>query len=101
MKHVWLLPALALCACTDPHQPFNPSFGDAVRANMAAQIINPVPRADPDPVTDGKRMSDAMQRYRTEKVYPPIPPIEATVRQGKAPDQPLDSGRAPASGPME
>jgi len=99
MKLLRLLPLFALAGCTDPRLPLNPSFGTAVTANMAAQIINPVPRAAyPAPTTDGRRMSDAMERYRTERVYPPIPPIEGVVKQGQA-DQP--SAPAPASGPMQ
>jgi hypothetical protein len=102
MKLLRLLPLFALAGCTDPHFPINPSFGNSVTANMAAQIINPVPRAVyPDPTTNGKRMSDAMQRYRTERVYPPIPPIEAVVRQGLAPDQQLPPAPPPTPGPMQ
>jgi hypothetical protein len=99
MKLLRLLPLFALVGCTNPRLPLNPSFGTSVTANMAAQIINPVPRATyPAPTTDGRRMADAMERYRTERVYPPIPPIEGVVKEGQAPDQP--SATAP-SGPMQ
>jgi hypothetical protein len=94
MKHFWLLPLLALGACADPHMPLNPNFGESVAANMAAQIINPVPANRPPPTTNGKRVGDAMQRYRTERVYPPIPPISSSVKEGEAPvqGQPIGPG---------
>jgi type IV pilus biogenesis protein CpaD/CtpE len=76
MKRIILLAALALAACEDPQRPLSPDFGNAVNANIAAQIINPNPRigaAD----TDGQRVGDAMERYRTGKVYRPNAPLEA------------------------
>ena len=90
MKPVWLLPLLALAGCVeDPHVPLVADFGNSVATNIAAQTINPLPHATgPAPATDGKRIGDAIQRYRTGKVYPPIPPIDAVVREGSAPNQP-------------
>jgi type IV pilus biogenesis protein CpaD/CtpE len=67
------LAPLALTACegTDPFQSkpvLHPSFGDAVRHNMAVQIINPDghPDLSPPPM-DGARAADAVQRYRAGK----------------------------------
>ena len=101
MKPVWLLPLLALAGCVeDPHMPLVADFGNSVATNIAAQTINPLPHATgPAPATNGKRIGDAMERYRTGKVYPPIPPIDAAVRTGRAPDQPILSPGS--SGPGE
>lgn len=90
MKHILLLPLLALAGCADdPHMPLAADFGNSVATNIAAQTVNPLPHAvGPAPATDGKRIADAIQRYRTGKVYPPIPPIDAVVKPGAAPDQP-------------
>ena len=76
MKRIILLAVLTLAACEDPHRPLALDFGNAVNANIAAQVINPNPRigaAD----TDGQRVGDAMERYRTGKVHRPLAPLEA------------------------
>ena len=89
MNRLWLLPALALGGCADPHLPLAPDYGNAVATNMAAQIINPAPNTTyREPVTNGERMTDAMDRYRTGKVYPPLPPIAPVVQEGAAPPPP-------------
>jgi type IV pilus biogenesis protein CpaD/CtpE len=69
--------------------PIVADFGNSVATNIAAQVVNPLPHAvGPAPTTDGKRIGDAIERYRTGKVYPPVPPIEAVVKEGSAADQP-------------
>jgi type IV pilus biogenesis protein CpaD/CtpE len=76
MNRLILLAVLALAACEDPHRPLSRDFGNAVHANIAAQVINPNPTfgaAD----TDGQRVSDAMERYRAGKVHRPYAPLEA------------------------
>jgi type IV pilus biogenesis protein CpaD/CtpE len=89
MNRLILLPLFVLASCADPHEPINADFGNAVTTNMAAQIINPGPNTTVRSATvDGRRMNDAIERYRTGRVYPPIPAIEAVVKQGAAPDQP-------------
>jgi hypothetical protein len=97
MNRLLLLPMLALAGCADPHEPLVPDFGNSVATDMAAQIINPGPNTGTGTFTsDGKRMSDALERYRTEHVYPPLPAIEAAVKAGSAPpDQPAPTN-APA-----
>jgi len=89
MNRLLLLPLLGLAACTDPHMVLAPDFGNSVTTNIAAQVDNPAPNMRTDvPVSDGKRISDAMQRYRTGHVYPPIPPLRSVIKEGVAPDQP-------------
>jgi hypothetical protein len=89
MNRLILLSLVALAGCADPHEPLNADFGNAVTTDMAAQIINPGPNTSARPATsDGRRISDAMERYYTGRVYPPISAIEAVVKPGTAPDQP-------------
>lgn len=65
------LAPIALAACQDPSKPrpvLHSSFGDAVRHNMAVQIINP--EGDQNftpPGLDGDRAAIAVERYRTDK----------------------------------
>lgn len=77
MKRIFKLLALAslapiaLAACENPTQPkhtLHPGFGDAVRHNMAVQIINPDGHPDlTPPAMDGARAADAVERYRAGK----------------------------------
>jgi type IV pilus biogenesis protein CpaD/CtpE len=63
------LTPIALAACENPPQKprltLSPGFGDAVRHNMAVQIVNPDGSQDfnPPPM-DGARADDAVERYR-------------------------------------
>ncbi len=47
--------------------------GAAVRANMAAHIINPRPPAAKPPRSDAQRPALAIERYRTDQVKEPEP----------------------------
>jgi type IV pilus biogenesis protein CpaD/CtpE len=92
MNRLLLLPLLGLAACTDPHMVLAPDFGNSVASNIAAQVDNPAPNMRTDVhMSDGKRMHDAIERYRTGHVYPPIPALEPTVKEGRAADQPPPS----------
>jgi len=78
MNRLLLLAVLTLAGCVDPHEPLSPDFGNAVNANTAVQVVNPnltpvIGAAD----TNGQRVGDAMDRYRTGKVIQPQPPLEA------------------------
>lgn len=57
---------LALAACQDPGT-LSPHFGNAVRHNMAAHIINPAPAYAPGTLPDhmGRRQALAVERYAT------------------------------------
>jgi type IV pilus biogenesis protein CpaD/CtpE len=84
MRHLMLAACLALMAgcAKDPREPIGLStdepFGDAVRANMAAHIIDPTP---PDPKSgtglgnadpgDGQRRVLMIERYRADQVETP------------------------------
>ena len=64
-----------LGGCTyNPHRDFSDDYGDSVRANIARQVVNPIPlRSSRPPGNDGVRMNSAYVRYETNKVYPPTP----------------------------
>lgn len=61
----------ALAGCENPMEAkptLHPGFGDAVRHNMAVQILNPEGHPDlTPPPMDGARAADAVERYRTGK----------------------------------
>jgi len=77
MNRLLVLGILTLAACVDPHQPLSSDFGNAVNTNIAAQVINPHPVVTGAADTDGQRIGDAMNRYRTGKVTRLQPPLEA------------------------
>jgi type IV pilus biogenesis protein CpaD/CtpE len=77
MHRLLLLGILTLAACVDPHGPLSPDFGNAVNSNVAAQVINPNALVTGAADTDGQRIGDAMNRYRTGKVTRLQPPLEA------------------------
>lgn len=71
--------SLALASCASSR--LDATFGDAVRANMEAQIYDPVaatsPSAEPVMGTDGQRMEAVMEAHRgqagsAENVTQPI-----------------------------
>ena len=74
MKRLALLAALGLAGCMDPHEPLSADFGNSVRANIAAQLVNPEPNySSALPETDGERVENALRRYRTNREFQPHP----------------------------
>lgn len=69
---VLAMPLLGVVACA----PIDPGHGNAVRQNMAAQIIDPDPKYPDAPLaaSSGDRAALAMRRYRTGTVINPRPP---------------------------
>jgi len=65
-----------LCSCTTGNSPIgstDPYLGEAVKYNAAVQTINPDPVYGPDaakPGDSGVHGSEAVERYRTDKVKP-------------------------------
>lgn len=87
-RYLALFAVLALPGCADPHQPLAPDFGQAVRANIAAQLVNPDPAPDSPgdaSETDGRRMRNAIRRYQTNTVYPPQPSLASSLWKDNAP----------------
>ena len=77
-----LLVLLPMAACVAPDET-PPGFGDAVRHNMAVQLVSPAPATAAElPDTDGSRAGRAMQRYQEYKVVPPVMPTSAGTTTG-------------------
>lgn len=83
-RSVIVIAALSLTVACAPTDQTSAGFGDSVRQNIAAQVINP----DPYPVDaaapeyDGERTRDALQRYREDKVKRPVSQTTTTIKQG-------------------
>ena len=76
-----LLAGLALSACSTPADTPLPEFGEAVRNNMAAHIIDPQPPETMElPPSDGVRRSLMITRYQTDKVEEPREPTTSTIQ---------------------
>jgi hypothetical protein len=78
--------AAALTACsTTPH--WDSRFGDAVRASLAAQVIDQaaVRNANPAAGVDAKAGRGALERYHASfrAPPPPAPPISVFLGGGK------------------
>jgi hypothetical protein len=82
-KLLLALPLAALAACAPADRP-SPGFGDAVRHNIAAQVVNPDANlADlPPPEMEGERTRGAFERYQADKVKRPVPLGTTTVIKG-------------------
>lgn len=65
------LSLLVLGGCAQP-ETLSSDFGDAVRHNMAAQVVNPAPRhSTAPPEMDGGRAAIARGRYQAGMVKEP------------------------------
>lgn len=66
------LPALAACEHAYPGPPAS-EFGDANRATLAAQVVDPDPQYDTlNPPTSGEHAGQAAERYRADKAKRPV-----------------------------
>lgn len=75
-----LLAGLVLTACNTPANTPRPEFGEAVRNNMAAQIIDPNPLENMElPPSDGVRRALMIERYHADKVERPLLPVTTTL----------------------
>lgn len=84
-RHLVLLAGLGLAACTEPVDTPRPEFGEAVRNNMAMQIINPEPPASMElPPSDGVRRALMMERYQRDKVEPLDPTTTSGIQVAPA-----------------
>jgi hypothetical protein len=61
-----------LHGCVAPAPRFEGSFGDSVRANLAAQVANPAAAANTNPASgiDGKAARAAQERYEKSFAQP-------------------------------
>jgi type IV pilus biogenesis protein CpaD/CtpE len=83
---ILMLLGLGLAACSNkPADTPRPEFGEAVRTNMALQIINPEPPESMDlPPSDGVRRSLMIGRYQVDEVEPPRETTSSTIGTGSA-----------------
>jgi hypothetical protein len=72
---------MLLGGCSDMYLDHRDSIsftaGDAVEANKTAQIYDPWPQhsRNVNYAANGQRMQSAVERYRTNLVTPPVPPM--------------------------
>ena len=61
-----------LTACVEPAPRYEAEFGNATRATLKAQIINPDAGNNPDPVAglDGRAARDAINKYQNSFAEP-------------------------------
>jgi type IV pilus biogenesis protein CpaD/CtpE len=87
---VLVLAPLALAGCGPNADPWAPTtavnFGEAVRHNMAVQIVDPEPGDLNPPQSDADRTLLMIGRYKTGRVTPPqettIGPLSSGVSSG-------------------
>jgi uncharacterized membrane protein YgcG len=89
---ILLLAGLGGCVY-NPHEDMAPDFGEAVHANIASQVVNPVPLQPRGPaLNNGIRMDSAYQRYETNRVYRPGPAPALQAATGPSAGGGGDSG---------
>ena len=80
IRPIILLAGLVLAACNTPANTPRPEFGQAVRSNMAAHIIDPNPPESMElPPSDGVRRSLMIERYQADEVESPPLPVTTTL----------------------
>ena len=80
IRPIIVLAGLLLAACNTPANTPRPEFGEAVRNNMAAHIIDPNPPADMElPPSDGVRRQLMIERYQADEVETPPLPVTTTL----------------------
>jgi hypothetical protein len=73
-----LLATVALTGCSDIYldrrESISLSAGDAVYTNQVTQMVDPWPphSADRNIAFNGQKMQSAVERYRTNKITPPV-----------------------------
>ncbi len=77
------------------------SGGDAVAANEIAQTIDPWPPQSGNThiATNGQRMQSAIERYRTNKVTPPVNPTTLDIMNPQQATQAAQTTPQPAAVP--
>lgn len=74
---------------TDRREGIALSSGDAIASDQVTQMVDPWPRASADRniAFNGQKMQSAVQRYRTNKVTPPVNALTSSTsyQQTQAP----------------
>jgi hypothetical protein len=100
---------LWLAACSNPdlyldrRELISVTGGDAIAANAATQTADPWPRSsgNRNVPANGQKMQIAVERYRTDRVIPPIDPTtsEVEVPPGMAATTPPGLTGSPSGSP--
>lgn len=69
----------ALSGCFHHDISLQDGYGNAVKQNMAAQVVNPAPQYEGPALSSGARGAVAMERYNTDKVEKPAQQRTTTV----------------------
>jgi hypothetical protein len=90
---------------TDRRNTISLGAGDAIAANEVAQMVDPWPphSGNKNIAFNGQKMQSAVERYRTNKVYPPANITNSALEslqesQASAPSGSAPAGGAPAAG---
>jgi type IV pilus biogenesis protein CpaD/CtpE len=78
---------LGLAGCVDDMaKPLSPTFGDAVRQNMARQIVNPEPAmpSEQEVAVDGNKAVLGVDAYKAGKVKQPVSVSTQTLSTGSS-----------------
>jgi hypothetical protein len=96
--------AASLGACSDLYMDRRDaialSAGDAIAANKAEQMVDPWPAASGNKniAFNGQKMQSAVERYRTNKVYPPANITNSALESLQESTPTMPPGGAAASG---
>ena len=77
------------------------SGGDAIAANKIAQMVDPWPphSGNTNIATNGQKMQSAVERYRTNKVIPPVNPTTLDITNSQPTPQAAQTTLQPAAAP--
>jgi hypothetical protein len=91
-----VLVAISGCAeYFDRRDTISLNAGDAIAADKVTQMVDPWPRASADKniAFNGAKMQSAVERYRTNQVYPPSGSGTSTAYQpSSSPNNPAPAG---------
>ncbi|MGB6536819.1 MAG: hypothetical protein WBF58_12750 [Xanthobacteraceae bacterium] len=97
---------ITLCGCSDFYfdrrDTISLGAGDAIAANAAGEIIDPWPphSGDTNIAANGQRMQAAVERYRNDRVTPPVDAMAAqatTASQSNSQSPTATAGAAPTA----
>ena len=86
-----VLATIALTGCSDMYldrrESISLSAGDAVYTNQVTQMVDPWPphSADRNIAFNGQKMQSAVERYRTNRVTPPVGATTSSAGYDAAP----------------
>ncbi len=94
----------ALAGCSDIYydrrDAIELSAGDALKVNQVTQMVDPWPRysANRNIAFNGQKMQSAVERYRTNKVIPPVSGMTSSSGYQQAPQAAAPAAAATGAG---